>query len=85
MFFLLLHVIELGFEESEGLGLVLDLALFRLGINNDSRREVSKSYSLVGCIDALTAVTGSSHNIDPYILGIDLDIDILIRFGHYGN
>ena len=79
---LLLHVIELGPQQGKGLGLVLKLGLLRLAVNHNPGGIVGEPHCGVRGIDALTAVSGSPHNINPDVLIVDHNVNIFIHLRH---
>ena len=72
-----LQIIEPGAQERPGLRLVLELGFLRLAVNDDPRRIVGQPDSGVCRIDALAAVSGSTHDVYADILVRNIDLDVV--------
>ena len=75
-----LQIIELCPQEGPGLGLILQLGLFRLAVNDDTGRIVGQAHRGVRRVDALSAVAGGTHDIYAHIFIRNIDLNIFIHF-----
>ena len=80
-----LQVIELGPQEGPGLGLVLQLGLLGLAVDDDPGRVVGQTDRGVGGVDALAPVSGGAHDIDPDVLFRNIDLDIVLDLGDHSH
>src|SRR2546423_6422406 len=79
------HLVEqAGAQHFERLDLVLQLALLVLALHHEIRGQVGDAYGAVGRVDALTARSLGAEHVDPEVLVIDLDVDLL-RLGKHGH
>src|SRR6185369_8865983 len=74
---LALALIEPGTQDLERLGLVLVLGFLILLGDHEAGRQMGNPNRAVGGIDRLSAGTGGTKNVDPQVLVLDLDVDIL--------
>ena len=80
---LLLNIVELCFQQRKRLRFVLYLGLLRLAVNHDSRGIMGQAHRGIRSVDTLSAVAGRPHYINPYILILNHDINIVVHLGHH--
>src|SRR3989441_9113309 len=71
-------------QHFQRLDLVLQLALLVLALHDEARGEVSDADGAVGGVHALAPRTLGAEHVDPEILLLDLDVDLL-RFRQHGD
>ena len=76
---------ELGPQQLQAAFLVLQLGLLRLTVYNDTGRIVCQPNRGVRGIDALAAVAGGAHDVDPDILVGNVDDDVVVHLGDHGH
>ncbi len=80
------HLVEPRAQHLHGLLAVLDLALLVLAGDDRVRGEVRDPHRRVGGVDALAAGAGRAEGVDPDVLGVDLDVDLLgLRQDRHGD
>src|SRR5438874_6952632 len=79
------HLVEQArAQHFERLDLVLQLALLVLALHHEIRGQVGDADGAVGRVDALTARSLGAEHVDPEVLVVDLDVDLL-RLGKHGH
>ena len=73
----LLHLVEPGAQHLHRLCAILDLRLLVLLRHHDAARKVGDADGGVGGVDALAARAARAEGVDPQILVVDLDVDLL--------
>ena len=66
-----------GAQDTHRLLLVLELALLVLAGGDDSGRQVRDAHGGVGGVDGLAAGPGGAVDVDPQVVRVDLDVDLL--------
>ena len=69
-------------QDLECLYLVLELGLLVLALNHEIGREVGDPHRAVRGVDALATRARGAEHIDPQVLLLDLDVDLL-RLGEH--
>src|SRR2546421_6839897 len=79
------HLVEQArAQHLERLDLVLQLALLVLALDHEVRGQVRDAHGAVGRVDALTAWSLGAEHVDPEVLLLDLDVDLL-GLGEHGH
>ena len=76
----LLQIPQTRLEDGERLEFVLELRFFVLTGHNQPCWQVRDTYSRVGRVHALTAVTGRTVDIDADIAIFDIDFGVIVGF-----
>ena len=72
-----LQVEQTGPEDAHGLGLVLDLALLVLAVDDKPARKVGDPNGRIRRVDALSAGPAGAHDVDAEVLGADVHLRLL--------
>ena len=75
-----LQIIEFGAQERPGFRLVLQLGFLRLAVDDNAGGIMGQPHCGIGRIDALSAIAGSTHDIDADVLIRDINLDIIFHF-----
>ena len=79
-----LHLVETRAQHLHRLRPVLDLRLLILLRDDDAGRDVCDANGGVRCVHALTTRSAGTERVDPQILFVDLDVDLL-GLGQHGH
>ena len=86
MLFCLLQLIEAGAQNLQRFILIFQLRFLVLTGNNDSCRNMGKTYRRVCGIYTLSSISGSPENVKLTIIQIQLEINLLcLRHNGYSN
>ena len=82
MGFLTFNIIKLCPEQCKSLGLILKLRFLCLTVHYNSCRIMGQAHCGVCGIDALTSISGSTHNVNTDVFIINLYV-YLLRLRHH--
>ena len=82
MTLLLLQIIQFSFQQSKCLGLILQLGFLGLAVNYNTCGIMGQTHCRVCGINTLPTVSRCSHHVDPDILIINNNINIIIYLRH---
>jgi hypothetical protein len=68
-------------QDLDGRVLVLDLGALVLALGDDAGRDVGQAHGRVGLVDVLTARALGPERVDPDLVPVQLDLDVVVDLG----